>query len=348
MSFSLLPLILLGVGVTLVIGFALFRLVHVELAPSAGLTGRRSWLLLAAVGVGVIVFAIKLAVMSLLMVSSYRPATPMVEPVPHDTSNASNEVDAQPSDYAFALLPASKSRGIPIQFASSAHFWRALPQTAPYPEDNPTTVEKIAIGEKLFNDKRLSRDGTVSCSSCHDLYGAAGTDGKKIAQGIDRSQGNLNTPTVWNVGFQSKLFWDGRASTLEEQVVGPLLNPHEMDMESLQEVENRVNGDSSYRREFASVFGSSRPVTIEQIADAIAAYERSLVTADTPYDQFVRGDHRALNERQIRGMALFASVGCIKCHGGPNFSAASVFDGTAPRRLFPAIPTPLESQFNWL
>jgi cytochrome c peroxidase len=153
--------------------------------------------------------------------------------------------------------------------------------------------------------------------------------------------GSRNAPTVWNSGFQAVLFWDGRAASLEDQAAGPPLNPKEMGMPSLAAVEQRIKDNPSYREPFARAFGADQPITITQITAAIAAYERTLNTTDTPYDRFVRGDEKAMNKAQLRGMALFQSVGCILCHTGPNFSAASVFDPPQePRRLFPVFDSP--------
>jgi cytochrome c peroxidase len=143
-------------------------------------------------------------------------------------------------------------------------------------------------------------------------------------------------------------FWDGRAPSLEEQAKGPLVNPVEMGMPSLNDVAQKVRAQEHYLKAFAEVFGKGTVITIEHIAQAIAAYERSLITSDTPYDRFVRGDIDALNPAQVRGMALFQKVGCITCHHGPNFSAASIFDSSMPQRIFPSNPIPEEQRYNLL
>lgn len=137
------------------------------------------------------------------------------------------------------------------------------------------------------------------------------------------------------------LFWDGRAASLEDQAIGPPLNPIEMGMPSAEAIEQRVREDESYREPFARAFGADQPITIRQIAAAIAAYERTLITPDAPYDRFVRGDDQALAPAQLRGMELFQSVGCIQCHSGPNFSGASLFDPPpSTQRLFPVFDSP--------
>ena len=212
--------------------------------------------------------------------------------------------------------------------------WQALPERAPVPAGNPMSPAKIALGEKLFHDKSLSRDGKVACASCHDAE--TGADGRPVSTGIGGRTGSRNAPTVRNAAFQARLFWDGRAGSLEEQAKGPLTNPVEMAMPDLAAVERRVAARPEYREAFARVFGGA--VAIDRIAAAIAAYERTLIDPDTPYDRYVRGDATALTEAQRRGMTLFENHGCRICHSGPNFSGASRFDTANPYRAFPALP----------
>jgi cytochrome c peroxidase len=214
--------------------------------------------------------------------------------------------------------------------------WQALPGRAPVPAGNPMSPAKVALGERLFFDPSLSRDGTVACASCHDAK--TGADGRAVAVGVGGRQGSRNAPTVRNAAFQARLFWDGRAGSLEEQAKGPLTNPMEMAMPDLAAVERRVAARPAYQEAFRRVFGGPRPVSIANIAAAIAAYERTLIDTDTPYDRYVRGDAAALDAAQRRGMALFESYGCRICHSGPNFSGASLFDTANPYRAFPALP----------
>ncbi len=216
------------------------------------------------------------------------------------------------------------------------HMWSALPRVAPAPHDNPTTPEKVELGKRLFNDPRLSADGTVACASCHDIK-AGGGDGLAVSKGIMGQHGNRNAPTVLNAAYQSVLFWDGRAASLEEQAKGPLINPVEMGMPNHDSVVERVKNDAGYRQEFANIFGGEDPVNIDNIARAIASFERTLITPDAPYDRFVRGDATALTSQQQRGMALFAEFGCVMCHSGPNFSDASMLSNAMPYRAFPAV-----------
>lgn len=227
--------------------------------------------------------------------------------------------------------------------------WQALPEVVPSPPSNPWTPEKARLGKRLFFDRNLSLDRSVSCASCHDSERFAGADGRATAVGVGNQSGPRNSPTVWNTAFQHWLFWDGRAASLEEQALGPLLNPIEMAMPSAAAVVERVQEQASYQAAFQQAFGEERNVpeiTIERILAAMAAYERTLITPDSPYDRYVRGDTRALSRQQLRGMALFEKLGCVNCHSGPNFSGAGVLAHNTPWRIFPALDTPFEQQYR--
>jgi cytochrome c peroxidase len=152
------------------------------------------------------------------------------------------------------------------------------------PADNPITPGKVALGKQLYFDPRLSKDGTVSCNSCHDLA-AAGADTKPVSTGVGGAQGTRNAPTVWNSAFHQAQFWDGRAKSLEEQAKGPLVNPVEMAMPSFAAVEARVKSIPGYVAQFDKVFGKNS-VTIDNIAKAIATYERTLISAQSKFDTF--------------------------------------------------------------
>lgn len=233
-----------------------------------------------------------------------------------------------------ALFPATTQ-------AEDRYIWEALPERAPGPGDS---AAMIALGKKLFEERQLSRDGTLSCRSCHDLDGKAGGDGRARARGVGGALGPRNTPTVWNAAFMRVLFWDGRVSTLEAQAAGPLLNPIEMGLPSTAEAERRIRAIPDYQPAFDAAFGKGAPIRFDGMTRAIAAYERTLITPDSPYDRFVRGDANALDAPQKRGMALFEATGCVLCHRGPNFSDASVPGGRHPLRLFPAHAGPAEAR----
>jgi cytochrome c peroxidase len=307
----------------LAIGCAvLLLMVQFELGPLSGLSTGRKWAMTLMLGSGMVAFSIKLAIIAAMV---HYPGQTIR---PHIAAPQAPVLEWQRANHAVLPLHADKTQ--------KAYVWRTLPDAAPAPAWNPTTPEKVALGERLFHDTALSIDHMVSCSSCHDVQRGAGEDHRRGSLGVGGQVGARNAPTVWNAAFQSVLFWDGRAASLEEQAKRPLVNPKEMGMPSLESVAQRVRDDASYRDPFAHAFGAGQPITIERIAAAIAAYERTLITADTPYDRFVRGDEKALSPAQLRGMELFQSVGCILCHSGPNFSGASVFDlPSATQRLFP-------------
>jgi cytochrome c peroxidase len=184
------------------------------------------------------------------------------------------------------------------------------------PADNPMTAEKVELGKLLYFDKRLSKDGTIACATCHDPT-KGWTDQAPTSTGIDGQVGGANAPTVINAAYAKAQFWDGRAATLEEQALGPIENPIEMG-HKLDDVVAQLNGISSYKERFQKVFGTD--VTSDGIAKAIAAFERTVLSGDSAYDKFKAGDESALTEAQKRGMELFESVGCDSCHKPPLFS----------------------------
>jgi cytochrome c peroxidase len=171
----------------------------------------------------------------------------------------------------------------------------------PVPEANPLTPEKITLGRELFFDRRLSRDGSVSCASCHDPERGF-TDGRPVSVGVFGRQGTRNVPAIFNRGYGRAFFWDGHIQTLEEQVLQPIQNPNEMDL-TLTEAATRMHLDA------------------ENISRALASYVRSILSGDSPYDRFVNGDRKALTAEQQAGLQIFRGKGnCTACHVGPNFS----------------------------
>lgn len=181
------------------------------------------------------------------------------------------------------------------------------------PEDNPLSVEKVALGKTLYFDKRLSVDNTISCAACHDpRLGFA--DGKKVAEGIQQKKGARNSPTTLNTAFLDAQFWDGRASSLEEQAKGPLVNPVEMGMPSHEALVTKLRKIPEYRRGFQEVFGTE-DFTIDHVAKAIASFERTLNTFNSPFDRFIGGDKGAISPSAQRGWELFqGKARCITCH----------------------------------
>ncbi|MBX3436666.1 MAG: c-type cytochrome [Planctomycetaceae bacterium] len=186
-----------------------------------------------------------------------------------------------------------------------------------HPQDNPASDAKIALGKQLYFDKRLSKDNTVSCASCHDP--AKGwSNGEAFATGVDGQKGGRSAPTVINTAYNVFQFWDGRAGSLEEQALGPIANPIEMAL-PLDEAVQKLNAIDGYREQFQAVFGTD--VTEAGIAKAIAAFERTVISGDAPYDRFVQGDKGALSASAQRGRDLFfGKAHCSACHVGPNFT----------------------------
>lgn len=182
------------------------------------------------------------------------------------------------------------------------------------PEDNPTTPEKVALGKKLYFDKRLSVNDTVSCATCHDPEKGF-ADGKPIAEGVEGKKGTRNSPTVLNAAFFELQFWDGRVVTLEEQAKGPIVNPVEMGMPSHEALEKKLRKIPEYREEFKKVFGAKK-FTIDHIAKAVAAFERILISVKSPFDRFIAGDESAISEDAKAGWKLFnGKARCNTCHG---------------------------------
>jgi cytochrome c peroxidase len=188
-----------------------------------------------------------------------------------------------------------------------------------WPKDNPYSPAKAELGWLLYFDKRLSVDGTVSCASCHDPKHAF-TDGSPFSKGIRGQLGGRSAPTVINRAYSLEQFWDGRAKTLEEQAKGPIANPVEMG-HAHDLCEKCIGGIPGYRTRFRDAFGEEK-VTIERIAQAIATFERMVLSGNSPYDQFKAGEKSALSESQQRGMDIFFSnnARCDSCHEGINFT----------------------------
>lgn len=186
-----------------------------------------------------------------------------------------------------------------------------------HPKDNLPTEAKISLGKQLFFDGRLSSDNKISCASCHDP--AQGwSNGEAFATGVDGQKGGRSAPTVINAAYQQFHFWDGRAGSLEEQALGPIENPIEMNMQ-LDDVVKKLSAIQGYRQQFRDVFDSE--VTAEGIGKAIAAYERTALSGNAPYDHFKAGDKSALSDAAERGRKLFfGKANCSACHSGPNFT----------------------------
>ncbi|MDD2723503.1 MAG: cytochrome-c peroxidase [Methylovulum sp.] len=223
---------------------------------------------------------------------------------------------------------------------SVAYAWESLPTEAPAPSDNPTTAEKVSLGQMLYHDPRLSSTGTVSCSSCHNTM-LGGEDNRPNSMGVNGQTGGRSAPTVWNSAFNKVQFWDGRAASLEEQAAGPVTNPIEMGMKSWDDVVARLKTIEGYQQAFEKAFGKDS-ISKETATKAIAAYERTLITPNSPYDNYVAGDKAALTAQQVRGMEKIGELGCTACHSGPAFNGPGMF------QKFPVIPNAyFEAQYHF-
>src|ERR1700682_5392806 len=187
---------------------------------------------------------------------------------------------------------------------------------AAIPPENPQTAEKIALGQKLFFDGRLSVDGTVACATCHDPQRAF-TDGRPTSIGVQGRSGQRNAPTVLNALYNKTQFWDGRAKTLEDQAAFPIVNSVEMGQPDLEAAVRSLAAYPEYQQAFQKVFG--RPPNGRDLIAAIASYERALTSFDSPFDRFLAGDAKAIGEPAKRGWVLFNDrARCNKCHALPD------------------------------
>lgn len=192
-----------------------------------------------------------------------------------------------------------------------------LPERVESPEDNPTTKAKVELGKQLFFDPRLSGDNSMSCATCHlpdkafadGLPGSLGAGGKPLAR---------NTPTLLNVGWFPALLWDGSRESLEDQALGPIESPEEMN-QSLEELVAELKAIPGYVRQFEQVFG--RAISIEDVAKALSAFQRTLVSRNSDFDRYLTGDTQALSSLAQQGLELFrGDAGCVRCHHGPLLS----------------------------
>ena len=192
-----------------------------------------------------------------------------------------------------------------------------LPTVVPIPATNLNYTAKVKLGEQLYFDGRLSQNGAISCAFCH-TPGLGFADPKQVSIGVGGKQGGRQAPTVYNTVFNPVQFWDGRAGSLEEQAIGPIVNPVEM-AETHENVVNKLNNIKGYVEQFTAVFGTT--VSMQSIAEAIAAYERTIISTNSAFDKFILGDKTAMNKEAQQGMALFkGKARCILCHNGSNFT----------------------------
>ena len=183
----------------------------------------------------------------------------------------------------------------------------------PIPQKIHVNPKKVELGKMLFFDTTLSADDTVSCASCHILQ-EGGDDNLPVSFGIKGQKGPINAPTVYNAVFNFRQFWDGRAADLKEQAMGPIENPKEMGF-NFKELVAKLK-KTPYRAQFDRIYEDG--ITKENIADAIAEYEKTLITPNAPFDRYLKGDKNAITQEQKEGYELFKSKGCVTCHHGVN------------------------------
>lgn len=200
-----------------------------------------------------------------------------------------------------------------LQAAQPAHN-DAEPIT-PLPKRLQQDPRKAALGRRLFMDPILSQDRTVSCLTCHNPA-SGGSDGQDRSVGMGGARGDLNAPTVFNSGFNFRQFWDGRAITLEDQINGPLDNPREMGI-AWKDVISRLTANAEYQHAFSEAY-PGEGVTPDTVRNAIATFERTLVTPDAPFDRWLKGEKTAISAEAVEGYRLFKTYGCVSCHQGVN------------------------------
>lgn len=192
-----------------------------------------------------------------------------------------------------------------------------IPQKPPSLPDDPATPEKVELGKSLYFDPRLSESHNISCATCH-VIGMGGADGRSTSIGHNWQRGGRNAPTVLNAVFNKAQFWDGRASDLEEQAGGPIVNPIEMGI-TKQHAVDQLKGIPGYVDAFKKAFPTeAEPMTYDNIGKAIAVFEATLITPDAPFDRWLAGDDKALTNEQKAGLKIFVDKGCSSCHNGIN------------------------------
>lgn len=197
--------------------------------------------------------------------------------------------------------------------AGAFEAFQPLPDSAPGPADNPQSVEKVGLGKQLYFDPRLSVNVTLSCNSCHNLA-AGGEDGRSQAVGVYGRKSRRSTPTIWNAAFHSTLNWYGNEPTLEQQVKDHLLAKEIMGMPNAAAVMARINSIYGYAEQFKKIFGGKESVTYDNIARALASFERTLITPNSAFDRYLAGDKEALSPAAERGFKRFKDIGCSSCH----------------------------------
>ena len=200
----------------------------------------------------------------------------------------------------------------------------------PIPDSLSTDIRKVTLGRKMYNDARISLDGTLSCATCHVIdKGGADSRGTRTSEGIYGQFGGINAPTVLNAAFNVEQFWNGRAHTLADQAAGPPVNPVEMGDQTWEQICERLKEDASLVAEFQSIYPEG--ITQATVTDAIAEYEKTLITPNDRLDQMLKGDENALTEEEKKGLAAFMDNSCAVCHvgktlGGQSFETLGIYE----------------------
>ncbi|CAI0776875.1 cytochrome-c peroxidase [Serratia liquefaciens] len=220
------------------------------------------------------------------------------------------QVDEQERETLLGWIAQQRARYYASNEAAAEHRNEPI---QPIPKALPVDAQKVALGFRLYHDPRLSGDSTLSCAHCHSLN-TGGVDGRKTSIGVGGAVGPINAPTVFNSVFNSEQFWDGRAPTLQVQAGGPPLNPIEMASKSWEEIIGKLDKDPVLTRDFVAAYPQG--LSGETITDAIAEFEKTLITPDSPFDNWLRGDDKAMTMQQKHGYQLFKDNKCATCHGG--------------------------------
>jgi cytochrome c peroxidase len=199
-------------------------------------------------------------------------------------------------------------------------YYQPLPPSPPIPKDNPQSEAKIALGKALYFDTRLLGDKSpLSCNSCHNLS-QGGDDNRARALGQGGWQSLRSAPTLWNIGFQMVLYWDGRATSLEGQTLDHLRDPLITQRHSVGDAVEYLSRSTKYQRLFTAAFPHEPEVSGDHLAKAMASFERSLLTPNSPYDRYLQGDETAISEAAKRGKQIYNDTGCAACHFGTNLA----------------------------
>ncbi len=232
------------------------------------------------------------------------------------------------SDWWFADLPSDAALAVPMPHAASISALSDQAILLPLPHLLPPAPDKVALGERLFHEIKLSRDNSVSCATCHPLA-KGGMDGQRFSVGVQGKKGNVNAPTVFNAMLNFAQFWDGRAPTLEAQALIPIENPLEM-AANLSDILVKLQNDPAYQKDFLQLY-PDEGVSAHSLADALASYERTLLTYNAPFDRYLNGAKQAISAEAQAGYLRFVDLGCASCHqgagiGGNMFQRFGVMD----------------------